>query len=335
MSAVVGPTRRPSQAVGQKPPLRSVSVVVCAYTIERWQQLLRAVASAQAQTLAPSQVVVVVDHAPELLERAKSGIEGAVVVANQRASGLSGARDTGAEAATGSLLAFLDDDAEADRHWLERLTKAAQAPDVLGSGGTIEPRWLAGEPRWFPPEFRWVVGCTYEGMPEDEGEIRNPIGANMMVRADVLREIGGFREGVGSSRNDPDDPGTAGTDETELAIRAAQRWPERRWVFAADAVVTHDVPAARSSWRYFIARCRDEGRAKARLARLRGSADALSSERRYVRRVLPAAVVRNLAGAVRRREIAPLLRAVAIIAGLAVTAQAYGLERVGAALHRH
>ncbi len=304
----------------------TASVVICAYTGERWDELLRAVASARAQTTPPAEVIVVIDHAPELLERARAGIEGVTVIPNERASGLSGARDAGADVATGSIVAFLDDDAAADPHWLEHLTAAFTDSGVLGAGGRIEPNWLGAEPDWFPPEFLWVVGCTYAGMPEHGGTIRNPIGANMAVRADALREIGGFREGVGASHNDPSAGGTQGTDETELAIRASQRWPERRWVYAPGALVRHDVSGSRSHWGYFVARCRDEGRAKARLAQLRGSSDALASEREYVQRTLPVAVVRGVSEAIRTRRPDGLLRAAAVISGLAATASSYLIE---------
>lgn len=304
----------------------AVSVVICAYTSERWEELLRAVASAEAQSAPAADVIVVIDHAPELLERARAEISGATVIPNGRASGLSGARNAGAGVAGGSIVAFLDDDAEADERWLQQLAAAFTGDDVLGAGGRIVPRWLDREPRWFPAEFLWVVGCTYKGLPEHGGTIRNPIGANMAVRADALREIDGFREGVGARHNDPAGDDTQGTDETELAIRASQRWPERRWVYAPQALVRHDVPGSRSSFAYFIDRCRNEGRAKARLSRLRGSGDSLSSEREYVLRALPAAVLGGIGETLRGRRLDGLLRAGAVIAGLAATALGYARE---------
>jgi hypothetical protein len=48
-------------------------------------------------------------------------------------------------------------------------------------------------PVWFPCEFDWVVGCTYAGMDVRGGRIRNPIGANMSIRADVIARAGGPR----------------------------------------------------------------------------------------------------------------------------------------------
>src|SRR5205085_9263899 len=49
----------------------TMTVVICAYTLDRWSQLEAAVRSAQAQRQPVQEIVVVVDHNPELLERAR------------------------------------------------------------------------------------------------------------------------------------------------------------------------------------------------------------------------------------------------------------------------
>jgi hypothetical protein len=140
----------------------------------------------------------------------------------------------------------------------------------------------------------------------------------MSFRREALEALGGFRSEVGRVGSRP-----SGCEETELCIRAAQRWPERRLVYDPSARVTHRVPASRSRWRYFVARCFAEGRSKAVVTALVGGGDGLSSERSYVRRVLPAGVVRSLAGAVTGRDREGWRRAAAIVAGLAVTGTGY------------
>jgi hypothetical protein len=66
-----------------------------------------------------------------------------------------------------------------------------------------------------------------------------------------------------------------------------------------------------------------EGLAKAGLARAYGSGRALESERRYAMRTLPSGVVRELAGALRHRDPGAVVRAGAIVFGLAITAAGY------------
>ena len=49
-----------------------MAVVICAYTEERWDELVAAVASVRRAALAPSELVVVIDNNPALLERARA-----------------------------------------------------------------------------------------------------------------------------------------------------------------------------------------------------------------------------------------------------------------------
>ena len=248
----------------------TVSVIICAYTMERWEHLRAAVDSVANQTLRALETIVVIDG-NELLERhAREQLAGAAVLRNAHRPGLSGGRQTGAERAGGSILAFLDDDAVAEPDWLERLAEGYADPLVLGVGGRIDPAWEGAEPGWFPPEFLWVVGCTYAGMPATPSPVRNPIGANMSMRASVLARAGAFDSRLGRAN-------TAGrtlagsAEETEFCIRAARENPGHHWLYDPRAVVRHAVPRSRSTWSYFVRRTIVEGRAKGTLARIAGS----------------------------------------------------------------
>jgi glycosyltransferase involved in cell wall biosynthesis len=266
----------------------------------------------------------VVDHNDALLARARERLRGVRVVANAEARGMSGARNTGVGIARGEVVAFLDDDAVAAPDWVARIAAPYRDPQVLGVGGAIEPRWLAGPPGAFPPEFGWVVGCSYEGLPTVAQPVRNLIGANMSVRREVFDSVGGFRHGIGRVGRVP-----AGCEETELCIRARQRRPGGVFIYEPTARVMHVVPPARTTWRYFCARCWAEGLSKAQVARARGAHDALASERAYVRRTLPRGVLRGLADA-RDGDLDGLARASGIVAGLGLTALGYVVGRLRA-----
>lgn len=302
----------------------TVSVIVCAYTIERWANLQDAVASIGRQSAPPLETIVVIDGNDALEALARRELSAVTVLANAHRQGLSGARQTGAEHASGSVLAFLDDDAAADPDWLEQLVAAYADPLVLGAGGLIDPAWEGGAPGWFPAEFNWVVGCTYAGMPQTTAHVRNPIGANMSVRASVLTAAGAFDPRLGRAPGAKALSGTA--EETEFCIRASREHPGHHWIYEPRARVVHAVPPARSTWRYFVRRCVVEGTAKALLSGIAGSDDSLRSERSYVRSVLPRAVLRDLARGLRGNRDG-FARAGAIIAGLAITTGAYGWTR--------
>jgi len=288
----------------------TISVVVCAHDERRWRELQAAVRSLEQQTVQPHEVLVVVDCNPQLAVRARNQLSGAVVIENTGTPGLGGARNTGLEAVSAEIVAFLDDDAVASHRWLELLARGYDGPDIAGVGGSAQPVWETERPPWFPPEFDWVVGCSYLGMPDKRTPVRNMFGCNMSFRRDLVRELGGFRLGYGC-------------DETELCIRLRQRWPEKKILYIPDAGVLHRVPASRTRFGRFLSRCYFEGGSKAVLSRLVGAADALASERDYVRRVLPAGIRRGLMDTIARGRVSGAARAGAIVAGLASTAAGY------------
>ena len=76
-------------------PSNRASVVICAYTLDRWESLTRAVRSVEAQRAPPAEVIVVIDHNPELLDRARNELSGCLLVENSESRGLSGARNSG------------------------------------------------------------------------------------------------------------------------------------------------------------------------------------------------------------------------------------------------
>jgi GT2 family glycosyltransferase len=301
----------------ERPP---ASVVICAYTARRLAILEAAASAAREQLRSADELIVVVDHNPELLDAVRALLVDddprVRVISNRNRLGLSGARNSGVATARGELIAFLDDDAVPEPGWLEQLLEPFADPEVIGTGGVATPVWEHRPPAWLPEEFLWVMGCSYRGLPDAPAEIRNPIGANMAFRRDAIAKAGGFADGIGRVGHTP-----LGCEETEFAIRAASR-TGGRVVQQPTAAVGHLVTADRLSIRYFARRCWAEGISKAFVAKLAGSGAALASERRYATRTLPAAVLTALrAGFVGDR--AGFKRAAAIVAGLLVTVAGY------------
>jgi GT2 family glycosyltransferase len=295
----------------------SVSVIICAYTEDRWDDLVAAVASVRNQTMPARETIVVVDHNGSLLSRTRMQFRDAIVVENTASRGLSGARNSGIAVATSEVIAFLDDDAHAAPDWVEQLVAHYCDPLIVGVGGAIKPMWVGRRPRWFPHEFDWVVGCSYRGIGDQEMPVRNLIGANMSFRRSTFEGVGGFREGLGREGQN-----TAGCEETELCIRAARRYPAKRLLYVPAARVYHQVPVSRASWRYFRRRCFGEGRAKALVARSVGKRDALASERGYATRTLPRGVYHELREAL-CGDLSGITRVAVMIVGLTITTAGY------------
>ena len=300
--------------------LPTVSVVIAAYADERWAQLCDAVESVGAQPVPVMETVVVIDHNPALLARARREFPGCIVIENTGSRGASGARNAGAVHCRGEIIAFLDDDARASAHWLGALLRHFSRGDVVGVGGRIDPLWGAPRPAWYPSEFGWAIGFTYLGMPEDVATVRNVWTSNMAIRRSVFEAVGGFREEFGKVGD------VARPEDTDLCLRAAAG--RGNWLYDPDAYVGHWVPEQRTKFRYFTRRCYHEGQGKAALAGLDGAGESTVSERSYTLRVLPRGVLRGLRDAA-QGDVWGAARAGAIAVGFAVTSAGFAVTSAG------
>jgi Glycosyl transferase family 2 len=301
----------------------TVSVVIAAYSSDRWPQLRDAVASVGAQQRQALETIVVVDHNPELLDRARRELADAVVIPNTGQRGASGARNAGVARSRGEVVAFLDDDARATPEWLATMLVHFDDPTVAGVGGRVDPLWATARPGWFPGEFDWTVGASYAGMPETTARVRNVWSNNMALRRSAFDAAGGFREDFSKlgAASRPED--------TELCLRVTSG----SWLYEPDSAVGHWVPAQRATLRYFLRRCYDEGKGKAQIAIMSGAAAGTSAERWYTMRVLPGAVGRGLRDAA-AGDRSGALRSAAIIGGFAMAAAGFAVGCLTAAASR-
>ena len=295
----------------------AVSVVICAYTEQRWEQTRAAIKSVFNQNPGPVQVLLVVDHNASLAARARRELSRVTVLENDDLPGLCGARNTGLRAATEPITAFLDDDAEARPGWLASLVEPYSSPDVVATGGSVRPWWQGPRPRWLPPAFDWVVGCSYLGLPDSVGRVRNPIGANMSLRTRLALEVGGFNASVGQRGGN-----LQRCDETELAIRLTVSRPKSVVLYIPAATVDHHVGKERLKLSYFLRRCWYEGLSKAAVVRLAGASAGLEQERRHVAVVIPATFLRDLRSGA-SGDPAAFMRMTATIVGLTAVIAGY------------
>ncbi|RRD05406.1 glycosyltransferase family 2 protein [Arachnia propionica] len=307
----------------------SVTIVVCAYTLERWTDLQEGVLTAATQLRESGRegrVLVTVDHNADLLARARQLPDPLVeAVPNARRRGLSGARNTAIEMIDTDLVVFLDDDATPEPGWLAALLAPFDDESVMVTGGAAVPRWPDGARR--PPslpaatgergELDWVVGCSYRGMPTGLAPIRNVMGCSMAFRTEVFATAGLFGEDLGRVGKVP-----YGCEETELCIRARMSHPEGRILFEPASVVRHRVSPDRLRWNYLWRRCYAEGISKAAVTERTSRQVALAAEMSYTTKVLPRGVLREL-GSVLRTGARGLGGALAIVSGLVVTTVGY------------
>ena len=278
--------------------------------------------SVKQQTYRPAEIVLVIDHNPTLQRRSANELPGVTVVPNDNEKGLPGARNAGVAAASPEIVAFVDDDAVAERNWLAALVAPYADPHVLGVGGQVVPVWQTGRPNWFPPEFDWVVGCSYRGMPAERTQVRNFSGASMSLRRRLLVESGGFDAGLSRIGTR-----SLACEETEICARLQRRHLDGVYLYEPKALVRRHVPCSRTTWSYYRSRCYAEGLSKAVVRDLAGPEWTMSSEKSFLRSIIPRAIGRNLVKALRGQP-SGIAGVMALTGGVLINGIGYSVGRI-------
>ncbi len=179
-------------------PTADISVVVC--TRGRVDMLHNCLRALQNQSM-PAREIIVVDNAP-LDDRARRlAGELGVRYRTEERPGLDFARNRGAQAATGSIVAYVDDDACPAADWIAALARAFDNPDSMAVTGFVAPAELDTPAQCL---FEWEYGGMGHGfvshlhrrdLMEQAGLLWASgfgVGTNMAFRRAVLLQSGGF-----------------------------------------------------------------------------------------------------------------------------------------------
>ncbi len=165
-------------------PWPRVSVVVCSYNGAR---TIRDTLDGLAALAYPDYEVIVVDDG-STDATASIAAEYEVRLISTHNRGLSAARNTGWEMASGEIVAYIDDDAWPDPHWLHYLAWTFLTTQHAGAGG----------PNVAPPGDGTIAECVANapGGPVhvlvDDTVAEHVPGCNMAFRRDALEAVGGF-----------------------------------------------------------------------------------------------------------------------------------------------
>lgn len=258
----------------------TVSVVVCTYNRQMKPYLTKCIDSLLNQTY-PVEVICIVDgNEPYYYDLLKSLPPAINLYFNLLNQGLSYSRNKGAKKATGDVVAFIDDDAVADREWVEELARCYW-DGAIAVGGKLLPLWSSKKPFWFPEEFYWMIGATHKGFAEKKEEVRNTFGSNLSFRKEVFEALGGFREDTGMKGG-----GQLQGAETELCDRMRREYGQGV-MYNPNAVVYHNVFSNRLKLGFLLRRAYWQGVSKHRMSE---TGSELGEEKGFLREVLTSPV---------------------------------------------
>jgi len=248
-----------------------LSVVIC--SLNGAAGVDRCLRALTAQTIRSSLELVVVDDGSTDATSDVGRAHSTIVVRHATNLGLAEARNSGLDAATAPVVAFLDDDCEPEPQWAEELL-AGYEEGVTGVGGPI----LSGARDGFmlgylernsplkPVEsniaksdslpYRLYLYIGRQWTRREESARRNVyslVGANMSFLRQALIDAGRFDNRFGF-----------GGEDLDLCMRMRRAFPSGRLVFVPEARVAHHFKA---SMRDTLRRSRSYGRGSARLYR--------------------------------------------------------------------
>jgi glycosyltransferase involved in cell wall biosynthesis len=174
-----------------------ISVYIPAYNVAKF--LPRSIESLLAQTLLPTEILVIDDGSPDDSAEIAGRYPGVTVVRHERNRGLAAARNTAFRSANCDFVASLDADCVADPTWLANLAPHMGDPEIAGVGGALaEGIQLTLADRWRRAHMPQEWGVAW---------IRNPkflFGCNNLFRKAAVLGVGGYNESMRTNGEDCD-----------------------------------------------------------------------------------------------------------------------------------
>jgi glycosyltransferase involved in cell wall biosynthesis len=171
-----------------------------------------------------------------------------IKLVNETRQGLGYARNQALSQAHGEYIAYIDDDARVESHWLAHalLVLQNQPEEFVCLGGPILPFYTTPKPVWFQDEYETrSMGDTVRAL--EQGESFS--GSNMIWKRDVLLSIGGFDEKVGVKGSK-----LSTGEETAAFIKAWQQLETPHMQYDPHLIVNHWVPGFKMTVSYRLKR---------------------------------------------------------------------------------
>lgn len=239
------------------------SVVICTYN--RADLLGETIKAIQNQDFPHNKYEILVvdnnssDATPEIVRRMALNSSVTIRYIFEEKQGLAYARNIGIREARGEVVAFVDDDIDADKSWLSSIITAFEDENVVATGGPIRPLWPIKKPDWLTERWQGFYTINEFVAASKTGEYTPPTypwGANMAFSKDIFTAVGMFSTDLGRKGNS-----LLSCEEQCLFNRIYVKGG--KVAFAPNAIIFHKIPASRIEKQWLYHRTYWQGRSEA------------------------------------------------------------------------
>jgi glycosyltransferase involved in cell wall biosynthesis len=246
-----------------------LSVIIC--SLNGATGVERCIRALSAQTISSQLEIIVSDDGSTDNTSEVAKTHGAIVIRNATNRGVSAARNSGVQAASAPILAFVDDDCEPEPQWAECVLDS-YTDNIIAIGGALLAKGRVGAVLGYllrhnplePQEltlaksdklsYRLYLYLQRQWSPRRQDGVRDIFSvasANMSVRRQEFLDVGGFDERF-----------RFGSEDEDLCRRLRATFPAERLIFVPAARVSHYFNASLSDT---LRRRRAYGRGSAQL----------------------------------------------------------------------
>ena len=175
--------------------------------------------------------------------------------------GIGAARNRGVDESRGEIITFIDDDAIAEKNFVEVIrNKFRYYPSIFCLGGKVLPKIEFEVPTWMLKKYNNYLVLTYDVGQEDRflgNPSHGPAGANMSFKSIVFHQFGKFDVRLGRSKK------KYLANEEEKLLHPIKRI-EKACLFTPEAVVHHIAKESRVGRIFLLHRAYYKGVSDAR-----------------------------------------------------------------------
>lgn len=289
-----------------------LSVVVSAYSLERFNDLIDVIDGISNQTYSSIETIIIIDKNKELFDKITNYVKtnrlkSMYIIFNPENKGLSYSRNIGIKNSHGSIIAFIDDDAIPHTDWAKNIVKTFDEDSLIGAvTGDVIPQWECKEMSWFPCVLHWMLSCSYVMTPTEKKEFERGFGTNMAFKKEVFDNVGIFDTNLGINGKK-----WVGGEDSDMFLRVKKSG--MKIMFNPNIQVQHKIYKYRIKAKFLAKRAFNGGYSVFLMRKLTRYSLQNSTEHKYIKYLMFNFFPRKLKSVFTKFSLVPIKQIFAVI----------------------